>query len=64
MANGGIVGLLGYYVGSCLISRFLQYVSAGIERLILFFYPTFAIFINAWLFKTKVTRNQGRLRWR
>ncbi|HNP22176.1 MAG TPA: DMT family transporter [Panacibacter sp.] len=53
-----IVGLLGYYVSSLFDFLGLQYVSAGIERLILFFYPTFAIFINAWLFKTKVTRNQ------
>ncbi len=53
-----VVGLLGYYVSSLFDFLGLQYVSAGIERLILFFYPTFAIFLNAWLFKTKVTRNQ------
>lgn len=53
-----ITGLLGYYISSLLDFLGLQYVSAGIERLILFFYPTFAIFLNAWLFKTRVSSNQ------
>jgi drug/metabolite transporter (DMT)-like permease len=36
----------------------LQYVTAGLERLILFLYPTFAVFINAFVFKQPVIRTQ------
>lgn len=50
-----LVGLLGYYVSSFLDFTGLQYVSAGLERLILFLYPTFAILINAYFFKVKIS---------
>jgi drug/metabolite transporter (DMT)-like permease len=53
-----IIGCLGYYVSSYLDFVGLQYVSAGIERLILFIYPTFVVFISATWFKVKVTRRQ------
>ncbi|MEP7318048.1 MAG: DMT family transporter [Panacibacter sp.] len=53
-----LTGMLGYYISSLLDFLGLQYVSAGMERLILFLYPTFAVLINAYLFKQKVTRNQ------
>jgi drug/metabolite transporter (DMT)-like permease len=36
----------------------LQYVSAGIERLILFIYPTFVVIISAVWFKVSVTKRQ------
>lgn len=49
------VGLMGYYISSLLDFAGLQYVSAGLERLILFLYPTFAILINAFVFKEKIT---------
>ncbi len=52
------IGLLGYYVSSLLDFIGLQYVSAGIERLILFLYPTFAVLINAWLFKQAINQKQ------
>ncbi len=53
-----ITGMLGYYVSSLLDFMGLQYVSAGMERLILFLYPTFAVLINAYLFKQRITRSQ------
>ncbi|MEP6751007.1 MAG: DMT family transporter [Bacteroidota bacterium] len=52
------LGLFGYYVSSFLDIAGLQYVSAGLERLILFLYPTFAVLINAIVFKQKISRIQ------
>jgi drug/metabolite transporter (DMT)-like permease len=52
------IGCLGYYVSSYLDFVGLQYVSAGIERLILFIYPTFVVLISFFWFKQKVTKNQ------
>lgn len=44
------LGLLGYYLASYLDFLGLQYVSAGLERLILFLYPTLVVMISAlWL---------------
>src|SRR5258707_70037 len=37
------MGILGYYLSSFFDFIGLQYVSAGLERLILFLYPTFAV---------------------
>ncbi|OQP64585.1 DMT family transporter [Niastella populi] len=56
----GIVGLgiFGYYLSSLFDFVGLQYVTAGLERLILFLYPTFAVFINAIVFKQPVVRTQ------
>src|SRR5687768_3327759 len=45
------LGLFGYYLSSLFDFIGLQYISAGLERLILFLYPTFAVLINAFLFK-------------
>ncbi|CAN5491285.1 DMT family transporter [soil metagenome] len=52
------LGIIGYYLSSLFDFMGLQYVSAGIERLILFLYPTFVVLINAMLFGQLVTRNQ------
>lgn len=52
------LGIIGYYLSSLFDFMGLQYVSAGIERLILFLYPTFVVLINALLFKQEVTRIQ------
>jgi drug/metabolite transporter (DMT)-like permease len=41
------VGVFGYYISSILDFKGLQYVSAGMERLILFIYPTFVLVISA-----------------
>jgi drug/metabolite transporter (DMT)-like permease len=50
-----LLGLLGYYVSSLLDFIGLQYISAGLERLILFLYPSFVVFINALFFKQRIT---------
>lgn len=53
-----LLGLLGYYASSLLDFIGLQYISAGLERLILFLYPSFVVFINALLFKQRITATQ------
>jgi drug/metabolite transporter (DMT)-like permease len=53
-----VLGLLGYYVSSFFDFVGLQYISAGLERLILFLYPSFAVLINAVLFHQKISRVQ------
>ncbi len=52
------IGCIGYYVSSLLDFLGLQYVSAGIERLILFIYPTLVLLISAFVYHTKVSRYQ------
>jgi len=52
------LGIVGYYLSSLFDFLGLQYVSAGIERLILFLYPTFVVLINAFWFHQQVTRVQ------
>ena len=42
-----LLGLDGYYLASCLDCYGLQYVSAGLERIILFLYPTFVVLFSA-----------------
>jgi drug/metabolite transporter (DMT)-like permease len=42
-----VVGLLGYYLASLLDFTGLQYISAGLERLILFVYPTLVVLLSA-----------------
>ena len=49
-----ILGCFGYYISSLLDFQGLKYVSAGIERLILFIYPTFVLLISALWMKRKV----------
>lgn len=48
------IGCLGYYISSLLDFLGLQYVTAGIERLILFIYPTLVLLMSAVLFKEKI----------
>ncbi len=52
------LGFIGYYLSSLFDFIGLQYISAGLERLILFLYPTFAILLNAAIFKQKINRVQ------
>ena len=52
------IGCLGYYVSSLLDFLGLQYVTAGIERLILFIYPTLVLLISSTIFKTRITSRQ------
>jgi drug/metabolite transporter (DMT)-like permease len=52
------LGLFGYYLSSLFDFLGLQYISAGLERLILFLYPSFVVFINFFLFKEKISKRQ------
>lgn len=52
------LGILGYYLSSLFDFIGLQYISAGLERLILFLYPTFAVLLNTWIFKSRITKIQ------
>lgn len=53
-----LIGCLGYYVSSLLDFLGLQYVSAGIERLILFIYPTLVLLMSAFIFREKIKNLQ------
>ncbi|HZY79195.1 MAG TPA: DMT family transporter [Cyclobacteriaceae bacterium] len=50
------LGCFGYYISSLLDFEGLKFVSAGIERLILFIYPTFVLLISAVWLKRKVRK--------
>lgn len=50
----GLVGCLGYYISSLLDFLGLQFVTAGIERLILFIYPTLVLLMSALIFKVRI----------
>jgi drug/metabolite transporter (DMT)-like permease len=51
-----ILGLLGYYFSSLLDFYGLEYVSAGLERLILFIYPTMVVLLAAIFMKKPITK--------
>ena len=53
-----LLGVFGYYLSSLFDFIGLQYISAGLERLILFLYPTFVVFINIAFFKQRITTIQ------
>ncbi|MFZ6798338.1 DMT family transporter [Undibacterium sp. Di24W] len=48
------LGLVGYYLSSFLDFLGLQYISAGLERLILFLTPSFVLFIHVLWFKRQI----------
>ena len=52
------LGVLGYYLASLSDFIGLRYISAGLERLILFVYPTLVVVIEAALFKIRLERRQ------
>ena len=52
------IGCLGYYVSSLLDFLGLQYISAGMERLILFMYPTIVVIISSLISKEKIKTKQ------
>ena len=52
------LGFLGYYISSLFDFIGLQYVTASVERLILFIYPTIVLAIMALFFKKKITMLQ------
>jgi drug/metabolite transporter (DMT)-like permease len=50
------LGLVGYYLASYLDFLGLQYINAGLERLILFLYPTMVVLISAMVFRRSIGR--------
>jgi drug/metabolite transporter (DMT)-like permease len=57
----GVIGLgfCGYYLASFLDFLGLQYISASLERLILYLNPTIVLILGALLFKKKITHTQA-----
>ncbi|NJD07357.1 MAG: DMT family transporter [Methylococcaceae bacterium] len=53
------LGLLGYYLASLLDFLGLEYISAGLERLILFLYPTLVLLISAAWSKRRISRREA-----
>ena len=51
-----VLGLVGYYLASYFDFLGLQYITAALERLILFLHPTFVLLFSALLFKRRITR--------
>jgi drug/metabolite transporter (DMT)-like permease len=54
-----ILGVLGYYLSSFLDFIGLQYISAGLERLIMFLTPSFVLLMSVFFLKRKI----GMLEW-
>ena len=53
-----LFGVIGYYVASFFDFYGLQFLSASLERIILFVYPTLVVLIGAIFLKTKITKQQ------
>ncbi|HEX7465525.1 MAG TPA: DMT family transporter [Usitatibacter sp.] len=51
-----VLGLIGYYLASYFDFLGLQYVTAALERLLLFVHPTFVVLFSAMLFGRRITR--------
>jgi drug/metabolite transporter (DMT)-like permease len=49
------LGFIGYYLASYFDFLGLQYVTAALERLLLFIHPTFVVFFSALLFGRRIT---------
>ena len=49
-----IIGMLGYYISSFLDFMGLKFISAGLERLILFTYPTMVVLLGAIINKKRI----------
>jgi drug/metabolite transporter (DMT)-like permease len=50
-----VLGMLGYYLASYFDFLGLQYITAALERLVLFLYPTFVMLLAALFFKRPVS---------
>ncbi len=50
-----VLGLVGYYLSSYCDFLGLQYITAALERLVLFLYPTFVMLFSALLFGRRIT---------
>ncbi|NBC83730.1 MAG: EamA family transporter [Bacteroidetes bacterium] len=53
-----VLGIMGYYMASFLDFTGLQYISASMERLILFVYPTLVLILTRIVYKTIITPQQ------
>lgn len=53
-----VLGLLGYYASSLFDFMGLQYISAGLERIILFTYPTLTVLIGVVVMKRPLSRRE------
>jgi drug/metabolite transporter (DMT)-like permease len=53
------LGFCGYYLASLLDFMGLQYISAGLERLILYLNPTLVLLLSVLLFAKRITPRQG-----
>jgi drug/metabolite transporter (DMT)-like permease len=51
-----LLGLVGYYAASLLDFVGLRYITAGLERLLLFTYPTLTLLIGLFAFRRRFTR--------
>jgi len=49
------LGVVGYYLSSYFDFLGLQYITAALERLVLFLYPTFVLLLSALLFGRRIT---------
>ena len=54
-----VLGLMGYYIASYLDFLGLQYISAGLERVIIFLYPTFVVLFSAVVYRRRITARVG-----
>src|SRR3954468_20576122 len=50
-----MLGFVGYYLASYFDFLGLQYITAALERLVLFLYPTFVMLISALLYGRRIT---------
>lgn len=51
-------GFIGYYLASLFDFEGLQYLKAGLERIILFIYPTMVVLLSWLFFKKKISKKQ------
>lgn len=57
-----VLGFFGYYISSYLDFKGLEYISANLERLILYLYPTLVVVISAYLYQRAIPpRERGAL---
>lgn len=54
-----VLGLMGYYIASYLDFLGLQSISAGLERVILFLYPTLVVLFSALFYRRHITLRVG-----
>lgn len=54
-----VLGLLGYYFGSLFDFFGLLYITASLERLILFLYPTLVLLLSALFLRQRITRTKA-----